>query len=101
MRAGRVPTHSSQMTFFPTGALAAATTVPIQSIWQRLIHEAPCNLPLLAWNPIYRSALRFWVFDLARYRLEPYPIPVAIQGGISGAAGGLAEICAQSLFRNK
>ena len=101
IRAGRVPLPSSQLTFFLTGALAGATTVPVQSIWQRLIHKAPGNLPLLAWNPIYRSAFRFWAFDLARYRVERYPIPVAIKGGISGAAGGLAEICVQSLFRNK
>ena len=101
IRAGRVPPPSSQMTFFLTGALAGATTVPIQTIWQRLIHKAPGNLPLLAWNPIYRSAFRFWAFDLVRYRVERYPIPVAIKGGISGAAGGLAEICAQSLFRKE
>lgn len=101
IRAGRVPPPSSQLMFFLTGALAGATTVPIESIWQRLIHKAPGNLPLLAWNPIYRSAFRFWAFDLVRYRVEPYPVPVAIKGGISGAAGGLAEICAQSLMRNK
>ena len=101
IRAGRVPPPSSQMAFFLTGALAGATTVPIESIWQRLIHKAPGNLPFLAWNPIYRSAFRFWAFDLARYHVERYPIPVAIKGGISGAAGGLAEICTQSLFRKK
>ena len=101
IRAGRVPTPSSQLIFFLTGALAGATTLPIENIWQRLIHKAPGNLPLLAWNPIYRSAFRFWTFDLVRYRVERYPIPVAIKGGISGAAGGLAEICAQSLFRRK
>ena len=101
VRAGRVPPPSSQATFFLTGALAGATTVPIESLWHRLIHKAPGRLPLLAWTPIYRGGVRFWAFDLARYRVERLPIPVAIKGGLSGAAGGLAEICAQSLFDKK
>ena len=101
IRAGRVPLPSSQATFFLTGALAGATTVPIESLWQRLVHRAPASLPSIVWNPIYRSGVRFWAFDLARYRVERLPIPVAIKGGISGAAGGVAEIFAQSLFRKK
>ena len=101
VRAGKVPPLSSQATFFLTGALAGATVAPIESLWQRLVHRAPGTLSLLAWTPIYRSGVRFWAFDLARYRVEPLPIPVAIKGGLSGAAGGLAEICTQSLFKNK
>ena len=99
IRAGRVPPPSSQAVFFLTGCLAGATTVPIESLWQSLLHRAPGPLPLLALNPIYRSGVRFWAFDLARYRLERLPIPVAIKGGLSGAVGGFAEICTQSLFR--
>ncbi len=101
IRAGKVPPLSSQTTFFLTGALAGATVAPIESLWQRLIHRGPGTLPLIAWTPIYRSAVRFWAFDLVRHRVEPLPINVVIKGGLSGAAGGLAEICAQSLFRNK
>lgn len=101
IRAGRVPPPSSQAIFFLTGALAGATTVPIESFWQRLIHRAPGSLPLLAWTPIYRGGVRFWAFDLARYRVERLPIPVAVKGGLSGAAGGFADICAQSLFKKK
>lgn len=101
VRAGRLPPLSSQASFFLTGALAGATTVPIESLWQRLIHRAPRSLPLLTGTPIYRGGVRFWAFDLARYRVERLPIPVAIKGGLSGAAGGLAEICAQSLFNKK
>lgn len=101
VRTGRVPPPSSQATFFLTGALAGATTVPIESLWQRLIYRVPGSLPLFAWTPIYRGGVRFWAFDLARYRVERLPIPVAIKGGLSGAAGGLAEICAQSLFKKK
>lgn len=33
--------------------------------------------------------------------MECFPLPVAIKGGLSGAMGGLAEICAQSLSRKK
>ncbi|KAF6218479.1 hypothetical protein HO133_005828 [Letharia lupina] len=101
IRAGRVPPPSSQGIFFLTGALAGATTIPIESLWQRLVLRAPGSLPLLGWAPIYRGGVRFWTFDLARYRVERLPIPVAIKGGLSGAAGGLAEVCVQSLFRNK
>lgn len=59
IRARRVPPPSSQASFFLTGALAGATTVPIESLWQRLIYRAPGKLPLLSWNPIYRSGVRF------------------------------------------
>lgn len=101
IRAGRVPPPSSQAIFFLTGGLAGATTLPIENVWQRLIHRAPGALPILAWNPIYRSSVRFWAFDLARYRVERLPLPVAIKGGLSGAVGGFTEICAQSLFRKR
>ncbi|CAF9941191.1 hypothetical protein IMSHALPRED_002462 [Imshaugia aleurites] len=101
IQAGKVSPPSNQASFILTGALAGATTVPIKSLWQRLIHRAPGSLPLFAWSPIYRSSVRFWAFDLARYRVERLPIPVALKGALSGAAGGLAEICARSLFRKK
>ena len=99
IRAGTIPPPSSQAIFFLTGALAGATTAPIENLWQRFIHRAPAPLTTLAWNPVYRSGIRFWAFDLARYRVEPLPVPAYIKGGLSGAAGGLAEICAQALFR--
>ena len=98
---GNIPTSFSQAAFFLTGALAGATTIPLEGLWQRFVHRAPTPIPFMAWTPVYRSAVRFWVFDLARYRAEHLPIPVAIKGGLSGAAGGLAEICAQSVIRNK
>lgn len=101
LRTEMVPTPFSQATFFLTGALAGATTIPLEGLWQRFVHRAPTFPPFMAWTPVYRSGIRFWVFDLARYRVERLPIPVAIKGGLSGAAGGLAEICAQSLIRNQ
>ena len=101
LRTENIPTPFSQATYFLTGALAGATTIPLERLWQRFVHRAPTSIPFMAWTPIYRSGVRFWVFDLARYRVERLPIPVAIKGGLSGAAGGLAEICAQSLIKNK
>ena len=98
---GRAPPLSNQAVFFLTGALAGASTAPIESLWLRIVHGAPGSLQLFALNPVYRSSIRFWAFDIARYYAESLSIPSAIKGGLSGAAGGLAEICIQSLFRNK
>lgn len=39
------------------------------------------------------------VYDLARQLVELLPIPVALKGGLSGAADGFAEIYAQSIFQ--
>ncbi len=97
IREGRIPTIASQATFLLTGCLAGASTIPIERVWRR--HNplsAPPAFGATARSLIYRGGIRFWVFDLARYGVEPFPVPVAVKGGVSGAVGGFAEILAQA-----
>lgn len=108
IRAGRVPLPSSQATFFLTGALAGASTVPIECLWPYITSPSTWSQPIprafnwiIARPLIWRSGVRFWVFDIARYRVEPLPIPVWLKGGLSGAAGGLAEMLPQLLYKEK
>ena len=97
IRDGQIPTPASQATFFVTGCLAGASTIPIERVWPRphpLSAFGATTRPL-----IYRGGIRFWVFDLARYRVEPLPVPVAVKGGVSGAIGGFAEVLAQAVLQ--
>ena len=100
IREGYIPPPASQATFFLTGCLAGATTIPIERIWPR---SSPLSarpaFGAIARPFIYRGGIRFWVFDLARYRVEPLPVPVAVKGGVSGAVGGFAEVLAQAVVQ--
>ena len=96
---GSVPPLSNQATFFLTGSLAAAAAIPIEPLFKILVQRVPPPIWPHVWTPIYSSGIRFWIFDLARSQVEPLPIPTAFKGGLSGAAGGLAEICVQSLVK--
>lgn len=102
IRDGRIPTSASQATFFATGCLAGASTIPIDRVWLRP-HPltAPPALGATARPLIYRGGIRFWVFDLATYRVEPLPVPVAVKGGVSGAVGGFAEVLAQAAVQRR
>ena len=102
IRDGRVPTPASQATFFVTGCLAGASTIPIERVWPRPNPlTAPPAFAATARPLIYRGGIRFWVFDLARYRVEPLPVPVAVKGGVSGAVGGFAEVLAQAVVQQR
>ena len=100
IREGCIPPPASQATFFLTGCLAGATTLPIERIWPRSnpLSARPA-FGALARPFIYRGGIRFWVFDLARYWVEPLPVPVAVKGGVSGAVGGFAEVLAQAVVQ--
>ena len=102
IRHGRVPKPTRQATFFVTGCLAGASTIPIERVWPRPSPlTAPSAFAATARPLIHRGAIRFWVFDLARYRVEPLPVPVAVKGGISGAVGGFAEVLAQAAVQQR
>lgn len=98
----KLPSLARQTTYGLTGALAGTFAVPIDLLWQRMSSGKPQRLlPFLrnhAPAPIYRAAVRFWAFDVTKSQLQSVPMPTAIKGGLSGAAGGFAEICAQSLM---
>ena len=102
IRDGRIPTPASQATFFVTGCLAGASTIPIERVWPRPNpSSAPAAFRANARPLIYRGGIRFWVFDLARYGVEPLPVPVAVKGGVSGAVGGFAEVLAQAVVQRR
>ena len=102
IRGGRIPTFASQATFFVTGCLAGASTIPIERVWPLPNPlSAPSAFRATAGPPIYRGGIRFWVFDLTRYRAEPLPVPVAVKGGVSGAVGGFAEVLAQAVAQRR
>lgn len=100
-----LPPINHQSTYAATGALAGACTVPIEPFWNRL--SSPRAQPLRSlvrntgFTAIYRGGVRFWVFDLAKSLLNRSPLPVWTVGGLSGAAGGFAEVCVQALVNRK
>ncbi|MCJ1459543.1 hypothetical protein MMC28_009922 [Mycoblastus sanguinarius] len=100
-----LPSLPRQTTYVLTGALAGTSIVPIELLWQRFsASKPPAVLPFLrtAAPPlIYRAAIRFWVFDLTKPQVESLSIPTWTKGGLSGAAGGFAEICGQSLLHRR
>ena len=97
IREGRIPTPASQATFLLTGCLAGASTIPIERVWPRPNPlSAPPVFGAAARSLIYRGGIRFWVFDITRYQVEPLQVPVAAKGGVSGAVGGFAEVLAQA-----
>ena len=97
------PPFAHQTSYGLTGGLAGACTVPIESLWQRYTTRKPqlitrylrTTAPALT----YRGGVRFWVFDLAISQIQSPLIPTWMKGGLSGAAGGAAEICAQSFLQ--
>lgn len=99
------PTAKHQITYGLTGALAGACTLPIDILWQRLsASKPPSSLQFLrasAPSIVYRAGCRFWTFDIAKSQLQYQPLPTWIKGGLSGAAGGFAEICTQSLAQRR
>ncbi|KAI9814842.1 MAG: hypothetical protein M1827_003108 [Pycnora praestabilis] len=102
------PSWPRPLTFFATGALAGASTVPIDFAWERL--STSKSIPLSSFirsrAPVLigRAGVRFLVFDQTKFLLQRYPsstsIPVWVQGGVSGAVGGFAETCAHELMVN-
>ena len=100
--ASQMPSATRQCTYLGTGALAGACTVPIDVVWQRFSSHSPRLAVSLARDIspplIYRAAIRFWIFDLTKSQLNRMNIPTWTKGGLAGATGGFAEICAQSLF---
>ncbi|MCJ1405910.1 hypothetical protein MMC11_009141 [Xylographa trunciseda] len=104
-----LPSLERQLTYLSTGALAGACTLGVELGWQRLASSTPrANMSFLQANgptTIGRAGVRFWVFDITKSQMQAARtfshLPSWTIGGLSGAAGGLAEICAESLFHRR
>ncbi|MCJ1292849.1 hypothetical protein MMC34_004402 [Xylographa carneopallida] len=104
-----LPLPKRQLTYFSTGALAGACALSVELGWQRLASSTPQTtisfLRAHGLAVIGRAGVRFWVFDIVKSQLqttESYStLPLWTIGAVSGAAGGLAEICAQSIFHRR
>ena len=104
-----LPSLERQMTYFSTGALAGACTLGVELGWQRMASPTPITILsfLRAHGPttIGRAGVRFWVFDAMKCQMQNTQglssLPTWTIGGLSGAAGGLAEISAESLLHRR
>jgi hypothetical protein len=103
----QLPSVSRQATFFATGALAGAASLPVEtaflSLTQRndyaasLKHIRSSIVPVLA-----RTGVRFFSFDHVRtYTSHFLQLPVTLCGALGGAAGGLNEAVLHSLVSNR
>jgi hypothetical protein len=103
----QLPSVSRQATFFATGALAGAASLPVEtaflSLTQRndyaasLKHIRSSIVPVLA-----RTGVRFFSFDHVRtYTSHFLQLPVTLCGALGGAAGGLNEVVLHSLVSNR
>ena len=104
-----LPSLERQLTYFCTGALAGACTLGVELGWQRLASSTPSTpisfLKIHGPAIIGRAGVRFWVFDVVKSEMQATKgfssLPTWTIGGLSGAAGGLAEICAEALYHRR
>jgi hypothetical protein len=102
-----VPSLSRQATFFLTGALAGAASLPVDaafvSLSQKLEHisgirHIRSNLAAV----LARTGTRFFSFDHVRtYSSHYLQLPTTLCGALGGAAGGLNEVVLHSLVSNR
>lgn len=114
-----LPDLTTQSAYFLTGGFAGLCTLPIEYTFQSIsASKALRPVPFLRTHipsGLYRPAIRFWVFSLARSVLQQnipahvqtigtaHPpltthIHTAVIGGVSGACGGFSEVFVQSLL---
>ena len=104
-KVSNAPPAYRQLKYAATGALAGACIIPIEAAWNHFSrptsrsissHICPLGNPL-----IYRAGVRFWIFDITKSQLDIPTLSTWFRGGLSGAAGGFAEVCAHSLVHRK
>jgi hypothetical protein len=90
-----------------------AATLPVEACWSQLQRQQTIGqgmpvsrllvAPAVAKTTVLRAGTRFWVFDMTRWQRNRYTptLPVPIVGGLSGAAGGFAEVGLESLVLRK
>jgi len=101
-----VPSLSRQATFFLTGALAGAASLPVDAAFLSLTHnhEHVSGIRHIRSNlaaVLARTGIRFFSFDHVRtYSSHFLQLPTTLCGALGGAAGGLNEVILHSLVSN-
>lgn len=101
------PSLSRQATFFATGVLAGAASLPVEAAYisfsRKFDHTAGIKhirshvAPVLA-----RTGIRFLSFDHVRtYSSHYLQLPTTLCGALGGAAGGLNEVILHSMISNR
>jgi hypothetical protein len=102
-----LPSVPRQATFFVTGALAGAASLPVETAFLSLAqqHDYTASIkhfrsslgPVLA-----RTGVRFLSFDHVRtYSSYFLGLPTVLSGALGGAAGGLNEVMLHSLVSTR
>jgi len=102
-----VPSLPRQATFFLTGALAGAASLPVDAAFASLSHNPGhvsgsrhirSNLTAV----LARTGIRFFSFDHVRtYSSHYLQLPTTLCGALGGAAGGFNEVVLHSLASNR
>jgi hypothetical protein len=102
-----LPSVPRQVTFFATGVLAGAASLPVETAFLSVAqkHDSTASIrhirssfaPVLA-----RTGVRFLSFDHVRtYSSHFLQLPTVLCGALGGAAGGLNEVILHSLASNR
>lgn len=102
-----LPSVPRQATFFATGVLAGAASLPVEtaflSLAQKHNYTASIRHVRSSFAPVLaRTGVRFLSFDHVRtYSSHFLQLPTVLCGALGGAAGGLNEVILHSLVSNR
>jgi len=102
-----LPSATRQATFFATGVLAGAASLPVEtaflSLTQKHYYTASIRHLRSSFAPVLaRTGVRFLSFDHVRtYSSHFLQLPTVLCGALGGAAGGLNEVILHSLIANR
>jgi hypothetical protein len=101
-----LPSASRQATFFATGVLAGAASLPVETAFLSVVqkNDYTASIKHLRSNfaPVLaRTGVRFLSFDHVRtYSSHFFQLPTTLCGALGGAAGGLNEVLLHSMVSN-
>jgi hypothetical protein len=101
------PSVPRQATFFATGVIAGAASLPVETAFLSLAqnHDYKASVKHLraSFAPVLaRTGVRFLSFDHVRaYSSHFLGLPTALCGALGGAAGGLNEVILHSLVSTR
>lgn len=101
-----LPSLVHQASYFATGTLAGAASLPAELAWLTFGQKPPIstvNFPRASGPSIvFRGGVRFWTFDLVRCQLnQTSDLPIWIKSGLGGAAGGFNEVLLHSFLSTR